>query len=117
MGSRMSIFHTMGSPAIEDQTRVRDLLVVVDAGATYSPIPKPVADALVMRAVRRAITRPADGRRMVREMGHARLREPPDPDVSHASRARRRFLLGALTLEELGVEVDRFRKRCARERP
>ena len=56
LGSRMSIFHTMGSPAIEDQTRVRDLLVVVDAGATYSPIPKPVADALVMRAVRRAIT-------------------------------------------------------------
>ena len=61
-----------------------------------------------MRAVRRAITRPSDGRRIVREMGYAMLeyeslRTPTWITLSERDDVS---LLGAVTLEELGLEVD-----------
>ena len=63
---------------------------------------------LGMRAVRRAITRPSDDRRIVREMGYAMLEYESLRTPTWITLGERDdvSLLGAVTLVELGLEVD-----------
>ena len=82
--------------------------MVVDTGASYTVIPRPVAEELGIRPVRRMAARLANGERVEREMGEAEVAYGDlrtytwvvfgDPDDT--------VLLGAVTLEELGLEVD-----------
>jgi len=87
---------------------VRELEAVVDTGSSYTVIPRSLAEELGIRPTRRMAARLADGNRIVRDMGQAELSygtlstftwvvfgEPDDA-----------VLLGAVTLQELGLEVD-----------
>jgi len=94
-------------PAVKGRVP-HELEMVVDTGASYTVIPRPVAEELGIRPVRRMAARLANGERVEREMGEAEVAYGDlrtytwvvfgDPDDA--------VLLGAVTLEELGLEVD-----------
>jgi len=94
--------------SLRDEHLARELEMVVDTGATYSVIPKTVADELGILATHERTFTLADGRQMSRRLGRAGfaydgleaasvvvIGEPDDVP-----------LLGATALEELGMEVD-----------
>jgi clan AA aspartic protease len=94
--------------SLSDEHQSREVEVVVDTGATYSIIPAEIAHDLGIRAIRERTFTLADGRQMTRRLGEARLAydgvdapgfvvigEPGDVP-----------LLGATTLDMLGMEVD-----------
>ena len=86
----------------------RELEAVVGTGSSYTLIPRTVAEELGIRPVRKMAARLASGVRIVRDMGRAELSfdtlSTPtwivfgDPDDA--------VLLGAVTLQKLGLEVD-----------
>ena len=94
-------------PNVRDRVP-HELELVVDTGSSYTVIPRAIAEELGIRPTRRMAARLANGTRVVREMGQAQLEYGSlrtytwvvlgEPDDS--------ALLGAVTLEELGLEVD-----------
>lgn len=93
---------------LTDTADGRELEMVVDTGAFRTVVPHEVVGALGLRPEKRATFRLADGSRITRDLGWvgvalrgssthtlAILGEPGDEPV-----------LGALTLEELSLEVD-----------
>ena len=94
---------SLASPALG-----HELEMLVDTGATQSIVPRRILDDLAVSAERRQTFRLANGESIERDVGWVGIRfqgreahtlavfgEPADAIV-----------LGALTLEELGLEVD-----------
>ncbi len=94
--------------SLTDPVHSRDLEMLVDTGATQSIVPRRVMEELSVPVERRQTFRLANGEAIDRQVGWAGFRsqgrtahtlavfgEPADATV-----------LGALTLEELGLEVD-----------
>lgn len=104
--------------APNDGDRWESLEFLVDSGAVYSVVPAPVLERLGIRPVAEQVFRLANGERITRRKGIAAFRlgdriggadvvfgEPGDSS-----------LLGALTLEALGLALDPL-KRELRELP
>jgi len=93
---------------IQDETRGREIEMVVDTGATDSVIPRRLAEELNIRASDRRTFTLADGRQVARELGWA--------GISHDGRSSPSLVilgeendvprLGAFALEGLGYEAD-----------
>jgi clan AA aspartic protease len=94
--------------SLRDEHRAREIEMVVDTGATYSVIPRELAQDLGIPTTQERTFTLADGRQMTRHLGRAGfaydgveaagvvvIGEPDDVP-----------LLGANALEELGMEVD-----------
>jgi len=86
----------------------RELEMVVDTGASYTVIPRSIAEELGIRPVRRTVARLANGTRATMEMGQAELEVGGLRTVTWIvfGDAEDVALLGAVTLQELGLEVD-----------
>lgn len=87
---------------------VRELEAVVDTGSSYTVIPRTIAAELGVLPVRKMTARLANGVRIVREMGEALLaigdlRTHTWVVFGESDDA---VLLGAVTLQELGLEVN-----------
>jgi clan AA aspartic protease len=86
----------------------RSVDVLVDTGATHSMVPRELLESLGVVPVRKKVIRLGDGRTMERGLGPAYVRYG-----SHGSATWILFgevgdaaVLGALTLEELSLQVD-----------
>ncbi|MEX2561404.1 MAG: hypothetical protein WD403_15885 [Pirellulales bacterium] len=100
----------VASPAEPDVTRTIELLI--DSGAIYSVVPAPLLAELNIKPLAEETFRFADGRRIVRRKGVAVFRYGDrvggadvifgEPDDS--------TLLGAFTLEALGLALDPLRR-------
>ncbi len=98
--------------SLENVANAATLEFIADTGATLSVIPRDVADRLGVRPEEKQIFWLADGSHVARDVGH----------VGFAYEGRRRILpvvigergdvplLGAVTLESLGYEVDPVHK-------
>jgi len=85
---------------------------IVDSGATYSVVPAPVLRRLKIRPLRRETFHLANGAKIVRRKGGAlfKLREHVGvADVIFGEEGDA-TLLGALTLEALGLALDPIRR-------
>jgi predicted aspartyl protease len=82
--------------------------VLVDTGATYTMIHRAVLESLGVVAVRKKLIRPGDGRTMERGLGLAYVRygKYESPTWILFGEAGDAAVLGALTLEELSLQVD-----------
>jgi predicted aspartyl protease len=100
----------VGNPSNPEVTRSLDLLI--DSGAIYSVVPSSILAALGIRPVTEQTFRLADGSKIVRQKGVALFKygesvggadlifgEPGDQQ-----------LLGAFTLEALGLALDPLRR-------
>ncbi|MBI2956321.1 MAG: retroviral-like aspartic protease family protein [Acidobacteria bacterium] len=107
---QFSVHATIAHPA--DPTRVAEVELLIDTGATLSWVPREVLDRLQAPRLKRRSFLMADGRRVERETAAAIVRlngneanvtlvvaEPGDGQ-----------LLGATTLESLGFAVDPIRR-------
>lgn len=99
--------------AVSPDGPFESLEALVDTGATYTYIPRPVLERLGITPLERQPFVPADGRRIEYEISQVRVRID----------GRERFticifgdtgatpLLGTVTLEEFGLSVDPINKR------
>jgi clan AA aspartic protease len=101
----------MANPA--RPSRRRALRFLVDSGAIYSLAPAPLLRSLGIRPIRRDSFELADGSRMRRQVGLALFRIGRKLGGSEVifGGARDEPLLGAVTLEALGLELDPARRR------
>lgn len=97
------------------RTRVRFL---VDSGAIDSFVPAPILRRLGVRPLRRDELELADGSRMRRSVGLALFRVEGKLGGSEVifGGVRDEPLLGAVTLEAVGLELDPVRRRLRRAR-
>ena len=101
----------IASPANPHVTRA--LAAVVDTGSAYTLIPRTVAEALGIRPVRKMAALLANGTRIVRDMGEAVV----TIDDMHTTTwvvfgdPEDAVLLGAVTLQELALEIDPMAER------
>jgi len=93
---------------LRDVERARELEMVVDTGATYSVVPREVAEDLGIPATQERVFVLADGRRMTRRLGPAGFAYDGREAASLVVLGETEDvpLLGAVALEELGFEVD-----------
>ena len=86
----------------------QEMEAVVDTGSSYTLIPRMVAEALGIRPVRRMAAVLANGVRILRDMGEAPLSIGDLRTTTWVvfGDANDAVLLGAITLQELGLEVD-----------
>jgi clan AA aspartic protease len=100
----------VANPATPDDTVAVDFLV--DSGAVYSVVPRGVLHGLGIRPLRSEEFRLADGSRIVRAKGIAAFRYGDrigGADVIFGEEGDS-TLLGALTLEALGLALDPLRR-------
>jgi len=100
----------VGNPADPDVTEKIELLI--DSGAIYSVVPAPVLEKLGIRALAEQEFRLADGSRIVRKKGVALFKYGDrigGADVIFGE-ADDSLLLGAFTLEALGLSLDPLRR-------
>ena len=100
----------VANPAAPDDTVALDFLV--DSGAVYSVVPRAVLDRLGIRPLSSEEFRLADGSRIVRAKGIAAFRYGErigGADVIFGEEGDSE-LLGALTLEALGLVLDPLRR-------
>lgn len=100
----------VGNPA--NPAVLERVTFLVDSGAVYSVVPRPVLDRLGIRPLQTKEFRLADGSKIAREKGGALFKYGDqlgvadvifgEPDDSQ--------LLGALTLEALGLALDPIRR-------
>jgi aspartyl protease family protein len=115
----MSIAHVevqIANLAEPDRTEMIELLV--DSGATYSVVPATVLEGLGIRPLTEQVYRLAKGERITRRKSGALFRQGDRvgvADVVFGEDGDSR-LLGATTLEALGLALDPLR-RDLRERP
>jgi predicted aspartyl protease len=91
---------------------VKRLTFLVDSGAVYSVVPATVLGKLEIKAVKRETFRLADGTSIVRRKGVALFTygdRRGGADVIFGERGDS-ILLGALTLEALGLVLDPLRR-------
>lgn len=98
-------------PRNGDSPRVLDALV--DTGAAYSVVPRPIFESLGLRSLRRQRVIFADGRSEDWTLAQAEVecegRRAATPVLVGPPEAP--VLLGAITLEELGLGVDPIHRR------
>src|SRR5437763_1307311 len=91
---------------------MRPLELVVDSGAVYSVVPRDVLEDLGIRSIARQEFRLADGSRVARDKGVALFRyghRVGGADVIFGESGDS-TLLGAMTLEALGLALDPLRR-------
>ena len=99
--------------ALDKPDRREDLEVVVDTGAARTVVPRPVAERLGIRAESRQSFRMVNGQTISRELAWIGLSLDGDSVHTRAivGDVGDTPALGALTLEELALEVDSTRSR------
>lgn len=94
--------------SLADPTIGRELEMLVDTGATQSIVPRGVLEELAVPVERRQTFRLANGAPIERDVGWVGVRS--EGRVAHTlavfGEPDDATVLGALTLEELGLEVD-----------
>jgi clan AA aspartic protease len=100
----------VGNPAKPRVTRKVEFLV--DSGAIYSVVPASVLKRLGIRPLKREEFRLANGEKIVRKKGGALFRYGDRVGVADVVFGERgdSTLLGALTLEALGLALDPLRR-------
>ena len=98
--------------------RRRAIRFLADSGAIYSLAPAPLLKSLGIRPIRRDTFELADGSRMRRGVGLALFRIGRKLGGSEVifGGARDEPLIGAVTLEALGLELDPVRRRLRQTR-
>ena len=96
-----------------DPSRSRDVELLVDAGATYTVIPRDVLEALNIRILRYVRLRLADNRVIERPVGEVGIeiegyRASATPVVFGYPGV---YVLGSVTMEQLGLAPDPITKR------
>jgi clan AA aspartic protease len=100
----------VGNPANPEITRAVEFLV--DSVAIYSVVPTPVLEALGIKSLSEQAFRLADGSKIVRKKGIALFRygeRVGGADVIFGEEGDHN-LLGALTLESLGLSFDPLKR-------
>lgn len=100
----------IGNPARPDDTRTLEFLI--DSGAIYSVVPTPILEELGIQPLAEETFRLADGSKIVRKKGIALFRygeRVGGADVVFGE-AGDSVLLGALTLEALGLALDPLKR-------
>jgi len=94
--------------SLTDPALSLELDMLVDTGATQSVIPRAVLEALCATIVRRQTFRLANGEEIHRDVGWVgvRFNDREAHTLAVFGEAADATVLGALTLEELGLEVD-----------
>lgn len=91
-----------------DEEKAVEVEFPVDTGAVYSLMPEDKLKEINVKPRGRRRFRQVSGRGITREAGEARFRYGENESVSPVTFGRKndRLLLGAVTLEVLGLEVD-----------
>ena len=100
----------VGNPATPDVTETLECLI--DSGAVYSVIPKEVLERLGIRPLQEQEFRLADGSKITRQKGIALFKYEGrigGADVIFGEEGDS-MLLGAMTLEALGLVLDPLRR-------
>jgi len=100
----------VGNPANPEVTEKVDFLI--DSGAVYSVVPTPILEKLGIKPLAEEQFRLADGSKVVRKKGIALFRygeRVGGADVIFGEEGDHK-LLGALTLEALGLVLDPLRR-------
>jgi len=100
----------IGNAGRPDETR--SIKFLVDSGAIYSVVPRDILDELAIRPIKREEFRLADGSRVARDKGIALFRygeRVGGADVIFGETGDS-TLLGAMTLEALGLGLDPLRR-------
>jgi aspartyl protease family protein len=100
----------VGNPSAPEATEKVDLLV--DSGAIYSVVPQPVLERLGIKPLATEEYRLADGSKITRKKGGALFRYGGRVGVADVifGEPGDSQLLGALTLEALGLSLDPVRR-------
>ncbi len=100
----------VGSPAMPDVTEKMDFLI--DSGAIYSVVPTPVLERLGIKSFTEQEFRLADGSKIVRKKGGALFKHGDRIGVADVILGEEgdSQLLGAFTLESLGLALDPLRR-------
>jgi len=100
----------VGNPAKPEVTQKIEFLI--DSGAIYSVVPGPILEKLGIKPLARQEFRLADGTKIVRDKGGALFRHGERVGVADVIFGEEgdSVLLGALTLEALGLYLDPIRR-------
>jgi len=100
----------IGNPANPERTEPLDFLV--DSGAVYSVVPRPVLEQLGIKPLAEQEFRLADGSRIVRQKGGAMFKYRSALGVADVVFGEEgdSILLGAMTLEALGLALDPLKR-------
>ena len=106
----MALELEIANPAEPEVTEKLELLV--DSGAIYSVVPTPVLDKLGIKPLAEESFRLADGSKIVRKKGGAVFRYGERVGVADVIFGEEgdSSLLGAFTLEALGLSLDPLRR-------
>ena len=100
----------VGNPANPDVTEKLEFLI--DSGAVYSVVPTPTLEKLGIRPLAEQTFRLADGSKIMRKKGGAVFKYGERIGVADVifGEERDHVLLGAFTLEALGLSLDLLRR-------
>ena len=100
----------VGNPASPEKTEKVEFLI--DSGAIYSIVPTPILRKLGIRPIAKQEFRLADGTKIVRKKGGAVFRHKNRVGVADVIFGEKgdSNLLGAFTLEALGLSLDPLRR-------
>src|SRR5262245_1320962 len=98
---------------IVDRSLHTDTDLTLDSGAIYSVVPSPIFREIGVRPERKDTFWLADGRSVRRGVGHVVFEIEGSTGISRVifGRAGDAFLLGMVTLEELGLSLDPLKRR------
>ena len=100
----------------KDETQAIEEKFLVDSGATYSVVPKPLLDKIGIKPHREQSFALADGRVIKRRIGDAtfefRGRRAASPVI--VGKKNDSLLLGAVTLESMGLVLNPFERKLYR---
>jgi len=101
----------VGNPARPDVTQKVEFLI--DSGAIYSVVPAPILKRLGIQPIAEQVFRFADGSKIVRKKGGALFRHGKRVGVADVIFGEKgdHHLLGAHTLEALGLSLDPLKRR------
>ncbi len=101
-GVRVMVFN------LQDPTKATEIDLLVDTGATFPVVPRPLAGDLGIRPVEARTFTLADGSRVTRDLGWAGFMfgERASPSLVVLGEADDVPILGALALEGMGLEAD-----------
>ncbi len=100
----------------KDETKVIEKEFLIDSGASYSVVPKPLLDKIGIKPHREQKFALADGRIIKRKIAEAvfefKSHRAPGPVV--VGKKNDSLLLGTLTLEGMGLVLDPFARKLYR---
>jgi len=100
----------VGNPATPEATKTVEFLI--DSGAVYSVVPTPILESLGIKPLADEAFRRADGSKIVRKKGGAFFKHGDRVGVADVIFGEEgdSTLLGAFTLEALGLTLDPLRR-------